>query len=104
MPARLHNTLMRPAWLIAVAGLLPVTASGDAIVRTQAMFATTIAELYVEPDVVRLELEIGLNDLGAFRSLLPDDIHEDMGFGSVPVPQRIQRFMTEEFRVIADGE
>lgn len=104
MPARLHNTLMRSAWLIAVAGLLPLTVLGDAIVRTQAMFATTIAEFYVERDVVRLEMEIGLNDLGAFRSLLPDDIHEDMGFGSVPVPERIQRFLTEEFRVIADGE
>ncbi len=68
------------------------------------MLASTIAEIYVEADAVRLELEIGLEDLGAFRSLLPEDIHQDMGFGDAPVVGRIERFMRDELRVLADGQ
>ena len=45
------------------------TAMADAIMRSQAMFADTIAEYYVEDDHVRLELEIGTNDVAAFRNL-----------------------------------
>lgn len=93
---------MRAIFIILL--LSPIAGWADAIVRTQAMFATTIAEIYVEDDGVRLELEIGLNDLGAFRSLLPDEIHEDMGFGQTPVAERIERFLRDEFRVTADGK
>ena len=39
----------------------------DAIVVTRAMTATTIAEVSIEEASVRLELEIGLPDLGGFR-------------------------------------
>jgi hypothetical protein len=37
-----------------------MAAFADAIVVSQAMFASTIAEYYVEEDGVRVELEIGL--------------------------------------------
>ena len=52
--------------------LLPLQAAADAIVRSTAMFADTIAEYYVEDDHVRLELEIGQADIASFRNLLPD--------------------------------
>ena len=42
---------------------LPVVAVADAIMVSQAMFASTIAEYYVEDDRVTVELEIGMNDL-----------------------------------------
>ena len=61
--------------------MLPLTAAADAIVRTTAMFADTIAEYYVEDDHVRLELEIGEADIAAFRNLLPDDIYRRLGYG-----------------------
>jgi len=47
----------------------------DAIVRSQAMFADTIAEYFIEDDHVRLELEIGSNDVGPFRHLLTDVLY-----------------------------
>jgi uncharacterized membrane protein len=37
--------------------ILSSTCMADAIIRSQAMFANTIAEYYVERDHVRLELE-----------------------------------------------
>ena len=59
-------------WAALVALLLSTSSAiADAIVRTQAMSASTIAEIYVEDEFIRLELEIGLNDLEAFRTLLP---------------------------------
>ncbi|UCG73967.1 MAG: hypothetical protein JSV45_06220 [Chromatiales bacterium] len=88
---------------LLIVGLLPLAASGDAIIRTQAMFASTIAELYVEKTSVRLELEIGLADLGAFRSLLPDDIHQKLGFDAEPMAARIARFLDSEFVIFAGG-
>jgi len=85
-------------------GLLPLAALADAIIRTQAMFASTIAEIQVEEEAIRLDLEIGLQDLSAFRSLLPDEIHQQMGFGDGPFSARLGHFLDQEFRIIADGK
>ncbi len=56
--------------------LFPTAAVADAIIRTQAMLATTIVEYFVEDRRVYVELEIGLADVEFFRNLLPDDIYE----------------------------
>ena len=58
--------------------VLPIQATADAIVRSTAMFANTIAEYYVEKDHVRLELEIGEADIASFRNLLPDQIFQQL--------------------------
>ena len=91
-------------WLALLIGLTPQAVGADAIIRTQAMFASTIAEIYVEEDAVRLDLEIGLQDLGAFRSLLPDEIHRRMGFGETGFEERLGRFLDAELRILANGE
>ncbi len=80
------------------------SASADAIVRTQAMFADTIAEYYVEDDHVRLELEIGTNDVGAFRNLLPDALYEQLGFGDSILSERLPKFTTEDMPVLVGGD
>ena len=56
----------------------------DAIVRSQAMFADTIAELYVDETGVRVELEIGMGDIASFRNLLPDAIYEGLEYEPRP--------------------
>ncbi|MEE9148340.1 MAG: hypothetical protein V3U27_13175 [Candidatus Tectomicrobia bacterium] len=60
--------------------MLPGICLADAIVRSQAMKASTIAEFFIEEDHVRVELEVGLNDLPAFQNILPDTLYEKMGF------------------------
>ena len=75
------------------------TAMADAIVRSQAMFADTIAEYYVEDDHVRLELEIGSNDVGAFRNLLPDALYQRLDFGSTSLAERLATFIDEDMPV-----
>jgi hypothetical protein len=76
------------------------TAMADAIVRNQAMFADTIAEYYVEDDHVRLELEIGSNDVAAFRNLLPDALYQRLGYVDTPLKERLAKFVTEDMPVM----
>ncbi len=76
----------------------------DAIIRTQAMLATTIAEFFIEENRVVVELEIGLTDLPAFRNMLPDAIYERMGYAPAPLAQRLRTFITENLVILdADG-
>ena len=84
--------------------LLPLQLSADAIVRSSAMFANTIAEYRVEGGRIRLDLEIGEGDIGAFRNLLPDVIYRDLGFGEQPLEERIRLFLTRDMAVLHDGE
>jgi hypothetical protein len=81
--------------------MLAAVSYGDAIMVNQSMFAETIAEYFVEDDHVRLELEIGPGDLGAFRNLLPDTLYEKLGFGSAPLRERIHRFPREDMPIYA---
>ncbi len=67
------------------------------------MFATTIAEFFIERDAVTLRLEIGISDLSGFQSLLPDAVRQELGFAEQPYPERVERFLAEEFLIVADG-
>ena len=84
--------------------LAPLQLYADAIVRSSAMFADTIAEYQVEPGRVRLDLEIGQADIGAFRNLLPDVIYRDLGFGNEPLAERLERFVSMDMAVLHEGE
>ena len=55
-------------FLVLFVGARELTA--DAIVITKAATATTIAEIFVSEQEVRVELEIGQADLKAFRNPL----------------------------------
>ena len=76
----------------------------DAIIRSQAMLATTIVEYYVEDTGVAVELEVGLRDLEAFRNLLPDELYERLGHPPQPLSERLERFFDEDLVIQADGE
>jgi len=49
----------------------------DAIVVTQAMKSTTIAEVFIDKDRVRAELEVGYEDLAEFAAYLPQKLREN---------------------------
>ena len=83
--------------------LLPGLARADAIVVTRAMTASTIAEVFVGLDSIRVELEIGVGDIEAFRNLAPDPIFEQLGHPPEPLLERIERFPREDWVMLADG-
>jgi hypothetical protein len=69
----------------------------DALVVTQAMKATTIAEIFVEQNAIRVEVEIGAEDLQAFRNILPDEIYQRLGNEPAPLAERSRRFFQQDF-------
>ena len=81
---------------------LPPALQADAIITSQAMRATNIAEIFVDDQAVRVELEIGLADIETFSNLLPDEIFEEITGQSSPLEQRLQAFFTEDL-VISTG-
>jgi hypothetical protein len=50
----------------------------DALVVTRAMQASTIAEVFVDEDQIRVEIEVGAADVEAFRNILPDEMFEKL--------------------------
>ena len=82
----MRKTLALAVGLIASVAVSTTTARADAIVRSQAMLASTIAEFFITEDGVAVELEIGLEDIAAFGNLLPDEIYEKLD--GPPLPSR----------------
>jgi hypothetical protein len=85
---RMNRRIPLVCSLLALSGALlvpPDRLRSDPLVIVRAMTATTIAEMYVEPDSVVVELEIGLADLDAFRNLMPDQIFERLGHEAEPL-------------------
>ncbi len=92
----------RAALSLLVALLFPVMAAADAIVVTRAMTASTIAEIFVEDDQVRVELEIGAADLLAFANLLPDEIYNRLQLPERAGAERLQTFFESDWQVLGD--
>ena len=76
----------------------------DALVVTRAMRASTIAEVFVEDEQVRVEIEFGSADLAAFANVLPDDLYAKFADDSRPFEQRLRAFLAEDWRIEADGQ
>lgn len=77
-------------------------ANADWINLTGAQSAPNIAEIYVNDDHVRLELEIYVGDLDKFIDILPDDWIKQAGIAPPPLEERLKRFSSETFQIIAD--
>lgn len=85
---------------MALLGLVfacPSIAWADAIVVTRAMTASTIAEIFIDEGMIRVELEIGVGDLNGFRNIMPDELHERLGHDPVRLSERIPRFFAEDW-------
>jgi hypothetical protein len=67
------------------------------------MTATTIAEIFVEDEHVRVELEIGVPDLPGFPNLLPDELYERLGHEPKPLVERFPRFFRDDFVIRLEG-
>ena len=104
-------------WTIRCATLLPRVAVmlwislgiqsvfGDALIVTKAMTASTIAEVFVEDESVRVVLEIGAADVKAFKNLLPDEVYQNLKFkDSQTYKERIGQFFSKDLVVQADSQ
>jgi len=84
--------------------LLPQLLLADAIMVSRAMKASTIAEVFIEQEAVRIELAIGIGDIPAFKNILPDDIYAKLGHAPAPLVLRLERFFSQDLVIEADGK
>ena len=78
-------------------------ARADALVVTKAMTASTVAEVFIRKDSIRVELEIGARDLDGFRNVLPDGLYERLGHSPEPLGERARRFFAHDWVIRLDG-
>jgi len=93
-----------PQFVLLLIAIASGPAFADALVRSQAMSATTIAEIFVEDDRIRGEFEIGQPDMAAFYGLLPDELVKRLGLEEKPWAERLGRFFSHDMTIRAgDG-
>jgi hypothetical protein len=102
--SRHRHAKHHPLLCLLLVVIMPSPAAADAIVRTQAMRATHIAEFFIDQNGVRVELEIGLAGLEAFANLVPDAVHERLTGRSQPLQERLPGFFREDLMVIAEDD
>ncbi len=94
----------RSALLGSALLLVADSALSDAIVTNDSMTAPTIAEIFVEEEGIRVELEIGFRDLEPFQNVLPGEILERMEIEASPFPERFESFFRNDWVIQLDGE
>ena len=77
-------------------------ARADWINLSGAQHAPNIAEIHINVDHVKVELEIFVNDLETFDRLLPDDFFEGAGIKRNPVEERMRQFSQKDLQIITD--
>jgi hypothetical protein len=82
--------------------LIANVAIADALVVTRAMQASTIAEIFVEREQIRVELEVGAPDLPAFANCLPDRSYEALTGRTGLLETRLATFFDSDWVMRAD--
>jgi hypothetical protein len=72
----------------------------DALIVNQSMLASSIIEFYIDDEGVTAELEIGLGSLPLFKNLLPDEVYQQLGFGSETSVHRQQEFFSKQLALL----
>jgi hypothetical protein len=92
-----------PLLLITFTLMTISSAEADWINLSGAQNAPNIAEIYINDDHVRIELEIFVNDMVAFDRLLPDEFFKGSNIRRAALEERLQQFSNEDLQVIADN-
>jgi hypothetical protein len=82
--------------------IIPSAASADWINLSGAENARNIAEIYVETDRVRIQLEVFVDDLMIFEELIPEDFFSEPLPGRPSLAKRQQIFAERVLQVVTD--
>ena len=82
--------------------IVPTPAKADWINLSGAESAPNIAEIYINEDHVKIELEIFVNDMVTFERLIPDDFFKGTNIKRPALAERMRLFSKEDFQIIDD--
>ena len=92
-----------PLFLFALNLMTETSVQADWINLSGAQNAPNIAEIHINNDHVKVELEIFVNDLVTFDRLIPDEFFAGTKIKRAPLKERMQQFSNEDLQVIADN-
>ena len=78
-------------------------ANADWVNFSGAQNAPNIAEIYINDDHVKVELEIFVNDMVTFDRLIPDEFFAGTNIKRESLDERMRQFSNEDLQVIADN-
>ena len=90
--------------LIAFALVTSSSAEADWINLSGAENAPNIAEIHINDDHVKFELEIFVNDIVTFDRLIPAEFFKGTHIQQPPLSDRMRQFSSNDFQIIADKE
>jgi hypothetical protein len=76
--------------------------SADWINLSGAENAPNIAEIHINDDHVKIDLEIFVNDMVSFDRLIPDEFFEGSDIKRPPLSDRMVQFSKEDFQIVTD--
>ena len=91
------------ATLSAIFWMTCPPANADWINLSGAQNAPNIAEIQINDDHIKIELEIFVNDLVTFDRLIPDEFFAGTRIKRATLDERMQQFSNEDLQVIADN-
>jgi len=97
------RTLLKSFFLFLFIVVFPFSSHADWINLTGSESARNIAEIYVEKDHVKINLEIFVQDLALFSELIPDDFFLKGIPGRPALEERIKIFADQTFQIITDS-
>jgi hypothetical protein len=65
------------------------------------MTASTIVEVFVEEEQLTAKIEVGANDLLAFRNVLPDELYDKLTNEQQPLAERFRTFIEQDWVILA---
>ncbi|MBW1819885.1 MAG: hypothetical protein JRJ60_22325, partial [Deltaproteobacteria bacterium] len=99
-----YRTFLFIPFLICLSCTLQSPAIADWINLSGAENSPNIAEIHINDDHVRIELEIFIKDIVAFDRLIPDAFFKGTDINRPPLEERMRRFSNEDLQIIADKE
>ena len=100
----MHFLKKIPLLLITFSLMAMSSAEADWINLSGAQNAPNIAEIYINDDHVKIELEIFINDMVTFDRLIPDEFFEGINIKRPPLADRIRQYSNEDLQIIADKD
>ncbi|MGW8208660.1 MAG: hypothetical protein ACWGO2_06570 [Syntrophobacteria bacterium] len=97
-----ERRLLIIALILIICFLSPVRAVADWINLSGAESAPNIAEIYINEDHVKIELEIFVNDVVTFERLIPDSFLKNYDIKRPAHAERMRLFSNEDFQIIDD--
>ena len=97
-----RTSLLIISFLIFFCCIFRTTAKADWINLSGAESAPNIAEIYINDDHVKIELEIFVNDMVTFERLIPDDFFKGTTIKRPALAERMRLFSNEDFQIIDD--